>query len=155
MLNPAGPRSVIGVFRNLAAPFEHSLVNRSNSRNRHPIPPPPYQQHLYQNTFSITNSPTAAYSRGGGGAQKYQYSVQHPALSTAAPPNVVFHNSANAAAAATSCPSAAVTKESNPEFFAVIKRNPDGGVGGGGGQLPRPPSDHFYFKITDGKTEFI
>ena len=66
--------------------------------------------------------------------QKYQYT---------APPNVVFHNSA-----------AAVTKESNPEFFAVVKRNPDG-ANGGGSLLPRPPSDHFYFKITDGKTEFI
>ena len=58
----------------------------------------------------------------------------------AAPPNVVFHNSAT---------NASVTKESNPEFFAVVKRNTDGGP------LPRPPSDHFYFKITDGKTEFI
>ena len=64
-------------------------------------------------------------------------------------PPAVFHNS-TATAASSSSP-VAVTKESNPEFFAVIKRNLDSGSG----QLPRPPSDHFYFKITDGKTEFI
>lgn len=133
---------------------ELSFVNRSNSRNRHPVPPPPYQQHLYQNTSSITNSPTA-YSPYRGGAQKHQYSLQHSAPTAAALP-VVFHNStatATSSSSAVVATAAAVTKESNPEFFAVIKRNPDSG--GGGGPLPRPPSDHFYFKITDGKTEFI
>ena len=50
-------------------------------------------------------------------------------------------------------------RDLNREFFALVKANGDCDSGRASGLsnevYARPPSEHFYFKIQDGKTEFI
>ena len=44
----------------------------------------------------------------------------------------------------------------SPEFTTLVKSQMNGKQSDSMNELySRPPSDHFYFKINDGKTEFI
>ncbi len=118
----------------------NSPLLRPANRHRHFPLPPVYHHHLYQNTFRVLNS--------------QQQQQQQPAASSS---GTVFQSSASARAS----PSL-LSRESNPECFAVVHRNvsafsPPVEKAGkvGHHELARSPSDHFYFKISDGKTEFI
>lgn len=99
-------------------------------------------QHLYQNTGCRPVCPGSPLTASVGRSP-------HHKLTTP-----VFHQSKHIS-----------LKDIHPEYFAVLKtgseRSMSDGKSGNGRQqvstdiYSRPPSDHFYFKIQDGKTEFL
>lgn len=89
--------------------------------------PPPYPPHLSTVMPIRTRSPLV---------QPRRFTANpHTAPPTTAPPPA---------------PSSLKLTRKNPPFYALVKAADSSAE-----LYARPPSDHFYFKISDGKTEFI
>ncbi|TRY75683.1 hypothetical protein TCAL_14601 [Tigriopus californicus] len=98
-------------------------------------------QHLYQNTGCRPVCPGSPLTASVGRSP-------HQKLT-----NPVFHQSKHIS-----------LKDIHPEYFAVLKTGSERSISDGKSNnlrqvstdiYARPPSDHFYFKIQDGKTEFL
>ena len=97
-----------------------------------PPPPPPYPPHLSTVMPLRTRSPLVQ--------PRFLTANLHPAPPTTAPPP--------APGSTGQMRRKRNQSDTKPPFYALVKDS-------GSELYARPPSDHFYFKITDGKTEFI
>ena len=107
-------------------------------------PPPPYPPHLSTVMPLRTRSPLVQ--------PRFLTANGHSSPPTTAPPPAPGstgqrRRKRNLSSEANSKPPL-YSGDSKPPFYALVKDS-------GSELYARPPSDHFYFKITDGKTEFI
>ena len=141
----------------------HQYSNRS--LNQQPKPPS-YHSHLSTVSPLRCRSPTALKQKS------FNRFVNIPPPTTAPPPAPRANNHLNAKARELMVPSNLVNNRKNiraglkmnerylspysPEFCTIVKSQMNGSQSESVNELySRPPSDHFYFKINDGKTEFI
>ena len=143
-----------------SSPYQHIYSNHDTSTlNKTQPAPPPYPPHLSTVMPLRTRSPL----------------VQPRLLHSTAPPTTAPPPAPIGAPASSTPPSSNKRRRRNvsnsevqksvngtggisaPPFYALVKAGgPDCSNNVSGSELyARPPSDHFYFKITDGKTEFI
>jgi hypothetical protein len=146
------PNSPRFIQRTSSPSYQHIYFNEAASSPRQP-PPPPYPPHLSTVMPIRTRSPLVQ------NRLTHTANSMHTAPPTSAPPpapGTSFsginkkrrRRNISGSSGAGQLPAA--HGQAYPEFYALVK------AGDSGSELyARPPSDHFYFKITDGKTEFI
>ena len=149
-----------------SSPYQHIYSNHEatmGSVNKTQPAPPPYPPHLSTVMPLRTRSPLVQ--------PRLLHSTAPP---TTAPPPAPSSPYQSNQALPSSTPSSSNKRRrrniSNSEgqknnnigagglapFYALVKSGGPDNSGVSGSELyARPPSDHFYFKITDGKTEFI
>ena len=111
------------------SPYQHIYTNDKP-------PPPPYPPHLSTVMPIRTRSPHVQHRLLSGNL--------HTAPPTTAPPPAPHSTGSKRRRRNNS------EVQKTPPFYALVKSDSHSPE-----LYARPPSDHFYFKITDGKTEFI